>query len=63
MDFANDKITILNKEVPVKFTTSGHYSILIGTRSRPRTAVDPRTKDPVDQRIGYQSNQKLLHHS
>ena len=30
IDFANDKITILNKEVPVKFTTSGHYCIPIG---------------------------------
>ena len=27
IDFANDKIVILNKEVPVKFTTSGHYCI------------------------------------
>ena len=24
IDFANDKMIILNKEVPVKFTTSGH---------------------------------------
>ena len=30
IDFANDKIIILNKEVPVKFTTSGHYCIPIG---------------------------------
>ena len=29
IDFANDKI-ILNKKVPVKFTTSGHYCIPIG---------------------------------
>ena len=30
IDFANDHKTILNKEVPVKFTTSGHYCIPIG---------------------------------
>ena len=29
IDFANDKI-ILNKKVPVKFTTSGHYCIPMG---------------------------------
>ena len=30
IDFANDKIILLNKEVPVKFTTSGHDCISIG---------------------------------
>ena len=30
IDFASDKIIILNKEVPVKFTISGHYCIPIG---------------------------------
>ena len=25
IDFANDRIILLNTEVPVKFTTSGHY--------------------------------------
>ena len=30
IDFTNDKIVILSKEVPVKFTTSGHYYIPIG---------------------------------
>ena len=30
IDFAIDKIIILNKEVPVKFTTSGHYCVPIG---------------------------------
>ena len=30
IDFAGDKIITLTKEVPVKFTTSGHYSIPIG---------------------------------
>ena len=29
IDFINDKV-ILNKETPVKFTTSGHYYISIG---------------------------------
>ena len=30
IDFANNEIIILNKEVPVKFITSGHYCIPIG---------------------------------
>ena len=30
IDFANDKIVILNKEVPLKFTTTGHYYIPTG---------------------------------
>ena len=30
IDFPNDKIIILNKEVLVKFATSGHYCIPIG---------------------------------
>ena len=30
IDFSNDNIIILNKEVPLKFTTSGHYCIPVG---------------------------------
>ena len=30
IDFANDKIVILNKEVPLKFTTTSHYYIPTG---------------------------------
>ena len=30
IDFANDEIIILNKEIPVKLITSGHYCIPIG---------------------------------
>ena len=30
IDFANDKIVILNKEVPLKFTTTGHYYMPTG---------------------------------
>ena len=30
IDFANDKIAILNKEVPLQFTITGHYYIPTG---------------------------------
>ena len=30
IDFANDEIIILNKEIPVNLITSGHYCIPIG---------------------------------
>ena len=34
IDFSKDKIIIFDEEVPVKFSTSGHYCITVGKMNK-----------------------------